>query len=1100
MSGSARSATAIVLFTDVVGSTELRTRLGDDRADEVWHAHDALLREALTARGGVVLKGLGDGVMAVFDAAAEAIAAGVAMQQATHRHARQAGLDVEIRVGISAGDVSWEGSDCFGTPVVEAARLCSAARPSAVVVSEIVRLLAGSRGGHAFEPLGRLELKGLGEPVVAHQVTWQALARPQLTLPRPLVATSSVDFVGRQQQRDALRSAWKDASTDGRRAVLVSGEPGVGKTRLVSELAREVHDAGGTVLFGRCDEELGVPYQPFAEAIEGFVSQCPADLVRDHLGPHAADLVRLLPDLPSLLPGLGEPLRAEPETERLRLFEAFDHFLTTTSSIAPVLLVLDDLHWAEHATLLLLRHLARSTREAQVLIVGTYRDTDLGRSHPLAEVLADLRRESTVERVDLRGLDEAEVAAYVAAAAGHELDDVTGDLARRLHAETEGNPFFVGQVLRNLSESGALVQEDGRWRATDAAARIPEGVREVIGRRLSRLPPSTIAVLELAAVIGRELDDRLLLGAADVDEDEVLDALERAEAAHLLDPVAGARGRHAFVHALVRSTLYEELATTRRLRLHRRVGEVLEARADDDTVLPELARHFAEAAALGEEAKAARYGVLAARAAWRRLAYEEAARICEQAIAALDPNDRSRDDALAELYVELQSAAAAAGDMDRTRAITDRGLEIARRADRPDVLARLALSRNGWRRFWADAGTVDQNLVALLEEALATLPSDALDLQALCRARLATELYFDVPSEERRERLLAEADDIARATGDRETLLNVLSSATFVRWMPGATDERLVLAREVEALAIELGEKELRAANHGWLLGIHLELFDRAAFDAGLVQFVALADELGQPMYRWWSRLLQAVQALLDGRFDDAERLSNEAMTNGTQWQLSAMQMYGVQALSLARARGGIGLLEPLTASLVEEFPRIPAWRMGLCFIYAALDRLDEAREQLDALGADDFALMPVDANWPAGMALVAHVAEAVGDERACEVVYDVLLPHADRAVLAGAPADCLGSTSAYLALAAAGCGRWDDWDRHVRSARRHHEQLRSPSLLAWWAFEEARVAARHGDRARAEAAATEAVQHARPIGAVEIARRAEQLLARLGA
>lgn len=1098
MSGSAgsRSATAIVLFTDVVGSTELRTELGDDRADEVRRGHDQVLRDAISARGGVAVKGTGDGVMAVFDAAAEAIAAGTGMQQATRRYSEQSGVGVDIRVGISAGDVSWEGTDCFGTPVVEAARLCGAASGGQVLVSEIVRLLAGSRGGHTFASLGSLELKGLAQPVATYEVSWQPLTRPNPGLPRALDVTEAVPFVGRDDAFDTVTSAWKEAASDRRGAMLVSGEPGIGKTRLVCELARAVHADGATVLFGRCDEDLGVPYQPFAEALGAFVEQYPTDHVRDQLGPYAADLARLVPELSSRLTRLEAPLRAEPETERYRLFEAFDLFLATTSAIAPVLLILDDLHWAEQATLLLLRHLARSTRQARVLVLGTYRDTDLGRGHPLAEMLADLRREPSVERLDLHGLGAVEVAAFMEAAAGHTLDEAGSDLARRLHTETEGNPFFVGQVLRSLTESGALVQEGGRWvTSPDAVVRLPEGVREVIGRRLTRLPDATLRVLELAAVMGRQFDTRLLVDAAEVDREGVLDALERAEEAHLIEGVPGLPGRYAFVHALVRSTLAEELATTRRLRLHRRIGEALESRQDDESVLPELARHFAEAASLGEGAKAARYGVLAAQAAWRRLAYEDAAQLCEQAMSALDPGDPAMDAALAALFVELQTATAAAGERERTLAVTDRAVAFARRAGRPDVLAQVALSRNGWRSVWADAGSLDDELVALLEEAIDTLPADAAALHARCRARLAVELYFDVTGAPRREALVAEAEAIARDAGDRETLAFVLSSALYVRWRPGVAEERLAAALELDQLAADLGAREIRATNIGWMAGLYLETLRREEFDAAVMQCVAVSADLA-PVFQWAARLYVVTQTLLDGRFLEAEALAEQTIAVGTQWEATALQMYGVQLLTLRRALGGLEELEPLTLTMVEQFPLVPAWRTGLCLIYSELERIDDARAQLEILATDDFASIPYDSNWLVGIAILALTTQVVGDERRSAQLYDLLLPHANVAVLAGSPADCLGSTSAFLALAAAGCGRWDDWERHLADARRHHEQLRSPSLLARLAFDEGRVCLGRNDAERAHRAFEHCLAHARPIGMTELVRRAEALLA----
>ena len=352
----------------------------------------------------------------------------------------------------------------------------------------------------------------------------------------------------------------------------MAGEAGVGKSRLVAEAVRRFHEEGSVVLFGRCEEELGIPYQPFAEALSDYVAVVTRDDLRSQLGSLGGELTRLVPGLPERITGLAAPLHAEPETERYRLFEAVRELLTAISDAAPVVLVLDDLHWAARPTLALLSHLVRRAEQARFLIVGAYRDTDLGRTDPLADVLADLRRLSGTERLALGGLDEAGVVGFIEALIGHPLDEDALVYAQAVWNETEGNPFFVGEVMRHLAETGAVVESDGRWRVVRPLDElgIPESVREVVGRRLSHLTETANEVLATAAVIGREYDISLLTEVVSAGADDVLDAIEQAEAAHLVVARRGRPGIYAFAHALVRSTLYEELPSTGRLRLHRR--------------------------------------------------------------------------------------------------------------------------------------------------------------------------------------------------------------------------------------------------------------------------------------------------------------------------------------------------------------------------------------------------------------------------------------------------------------------------------------------------------------------------------------------------
>jgi class 3 adenylate cyclase len=480
-------ATATVLFTDLVGSTELRGRLGDDAAEELRRAHDRLLTEAVEGNGGRVVKGLGDGIMATFTGAADAVTAAVAVQQAIDRMNRSGKVQapLAVRVGLSAGDVTFEDDDVHGTPVIEASRLCAAADGGAILAAEVVRILAGSVGDHTYTSIGPIELKGLEHPVNAVRVAWEPVVRAGLPIP-PLLTDIGRVFVGREAELERMKLRWKEAVAGERRAVLFGGEPGVGKTRLAAELSAFAYeDGGGVVLAGRCDEDLGVPYQPFVEALRHFLDHTPPESLREGLGRYGGELVRLLPEVAERLPDLPPPLKSDPETERYRLFDAVAGWLAAVSSDRPLLLVLDDVQWAAKPTLLLLRHVLHAAEPMRLLVIATYRDTDIGRGHPLGELLADLRRDTGVDRISLSGLTVAGVVGYMEAASGHPLTGEDDEaLALAIHDETDGNPFFVREVLRHLVETGGIAERDGRWAPTMDIDRlgIPEGVRDVVGR------------------------------------------------------------------------------------------------------------------------------------------------------------------------------------------------------------------------------------------------------------------------------------------------------------------------------------------------------------------------------------------------------------------------------------------------------------------------------------------------------------------------------------------------------------------------------------------------------------------------------------------
>ena len=490
--------TVTLLFTDLVGSTELLGKLGEEGAEAVRRAHFRLLRAAVVGRGGEEVKNLGDGLMVVFDSAVDAVSCAAAMQRSVQRHNEDGtGTRIDVRIGLHVGEPIRDEGDFFGTAVVVAKRLCDAAAGGQVLASHVVRELVGSREGLRFGAPREVMLKGLDTPLTAFELIGGSSTNPSVPLPPPLASRSRVEFVGRDVELARLTQVWERVKAGQRRLAVVSGDAGIGKSRLASELCQLTHAHGGGVMFGRCDEETLIPYQPFVEALGHYVATCPLDELGSQVSADRGELQQLAPGLLDRLPGLSRALAGNPEGERYRLFESVASFLHEASSPRrPLVFVIDDAHWADRPSLLLLKHIMRSATQSALLILTTCRDSELAAGHPLAELLADLRRDELVDSVGLSGLDEPGVGQLIGAWGGHEPPSV---FAHAVTEETEGNPFFVQEVLRHLAEAGVIFEEGGRWNSRLAIAEmgIPQGVRDVIGRRLSRLSPQSRRSLSL---------------------------------------------------------------------------------------------------------------------------------------------------------------------------------------------------------------------------------------------------------------------------------------------------------------------------------------------------------------------------------------------------------------------------------------------------------------------------------------------------------------------------------------------------------------------------------------------------------------------------
>jgi DNA-binding CsgD family transcriptional regulator len=798
--------------------------------------------------------------------------------------------------------------------------------------------------------------------------------------------------------------------------------------------------------------------------------------VRAELGHTSAELARLLP-------GFGEaPAAAAPDhdTERHRLHSAVTELLALAGRRSPLLLALEDSHWADTSTLLLLRHLARASADAPVLVLATFRDTEAEIPVELAEALAELRRSEHAVRIGLVGLSEEEVAEFVAAAAGAPGADVRG-LARGIRDLTGGNPFLLSELWRTLVETGAVELAGGAVRLTRPLDEVvaPEGVREVVTLRLARLQPETRELLELAAVAGPEFELALLRRAAPRPL-ERLDVLEPAESAGLIEPVPSRRLRHRFTHELVRRALYDRLGSIRRAELHLRVAEALEGpgRPRSARALSELAYHFTAAAALGRRERAVEYNLAAAAAATAGLAADEAVARLRTALE-LGVDDERRE---ASVRLDLATACHRAGRTLDALGAYHAAAETARRLRDGELAAAAAIGfENACRR----ALLRDGRAVELLDDASSLIGAADSALRVGVLAALARALAFN-GDPARGAVVCAGAIAMARRIDDRRGLAAALHVSYWARGSASLAD-LLELLTESRDVAAEVGDVE----NETEAMMTRLTVLEALGeLDAARRQLAVAADRarrLRQPFVLHGVEQHVSALALLEGRLDDAEAAAERAREWGTMLTgPDPSGAYGIQMFGIRREQGRLAELAPAARVLGGDGG---AWRPALAALLAELGMRDEVERELARIRRD--GLEPLRQSlWLASLTYLADACAAVGDRAVAALVYPELAPLAGTCVTIGYSVACYGAADRYLGMLAAVLGDRARAETHLLAALELNRRMGARTWLAHTCHAYARLLRAGGEPERAAPFLDEATTIAEQVGLESLLRR----------
>jgi tetratricopeptide (TPR) repeat protein len=863
-------------------------------------------------------------------------------------------------------------------------------------------------------------------------------------------------LIGRDSELEMLVAALAETTSGRGRIVLLSGEPGIGKTRLADELAVHARAIDVQVLWGRAWEDAGAPpYWPWMQALRGYLRAASPEDVRRIVGPGAADVAQMLPELRAVFDDLPSPPDSASESARFQLFDSSATVLRNLGRERRTLLILDDLHAADTASIRFLRFLANQMIDIPVLIVATYRDIELTPEHPLTPAVAEISRDPAARVIELTGLQADAVAEYIRTTAdARAAEGVATAVARA----TGGNPLFVREAVRLLTAEGRLGDVTD---LTTLRVAIPPGIRAVIARRVDHLDSATAETLRIAAAVGPEFGLEVVRRADDATPGTVAAALDEAVAAGLIQPLTGASGRFRFSHDLVRETLYDDLTTARRASLHGRIASVLEGSAESQTEPPlaELAYHFGMAA-LGAEVdmrapdrdrvvrRAIDYARRAGDAATRSLAYEEGARLYRMALAVIDAAQLQDDIDRVESLLALGDVQARAGDLDAARSAFLEAAELARRDGSGTHLARAALGIGG-RLQWARPGN-DTKMIPLLQDALVMLGGGDEHLRVRLLTRLACAWRSSPERRDDSASLSRQAVELARRLGDPSSIFDALQGQFWATWWPDNPGARAAIATEALGLAESIGDGERLTDAH---LMAHMTLMEQGRPIEARAQTATLRrliDELRQPARLWLAFTNRALLALMAGEYEEAERWILQELNAGYRPTPGFDDLIAARShlFLLRREQGRTAEEEATLRASVEAFPWYPFHRAALALLLLDVGRDVEARQVFEGIARDDFAALYPDNEWLFGMALASEACWRLDDRGAAAVLYALLAPYSGRHAI-GLAEGSLGALDRYLGLLAFTDGRLDEAIRHLADAVDQNDAMATPPWAA---------------------------------------------------
>ena len=900
----------------------------------------------------------------------------------------------------------------------------------------------------------------------------------------PPEAGGGETLLGREREIAVLRAALASASRGRGRLVLLSGEAGIGKTRLADAFAVEAREQGARVAWGRCWEAGGAPvYWPWLQAVRSLLRDDDAAELRRLIGPDGAHIAQILPEIRDVLPELPELPDDDSDRARFALFDAQSRLLRSAARDGPIVLILDDLHAADEPSLLLLRFVAMDLADASIVLLAIYREGELAPEDPRLGLLVEVGRVSSAERLAPPGLTVAEVGRYIELVGG---EPPATDLPEAVHRETEGNPLFVGEIVRLLADEGRLAHPPG---GVGQPFGLTEGVMAVIGRRLARLSEPCREVLARASIIGVEVPLDLVAAVEERPASELALLFDEAVAAHVLLEPQAPGGTWRFGHALIRDVLYASLPGSVRRELHVLIGGKLEALAQTSGDLPlaELAHHYVLAGPAAEPGLAIAYAMRAAEHAAAVHAHEEAARLYRLGLQAGGLDDRSRYG----LLMHLGEAAFRSGDRGGSQDAFWQAAGIAERLRLAEELGRAALGYGGMF-YWLRAGD-DERLVPLLERALAELDPGDSTLRASLLGRLAGALR-DEWSMDRRSALSSEGLAMARRIGDEPTLLNALICHIAAAMGPDSMEEMAELRREIRGL--------IATTRESWdeYLLIIVTAFgeDWSLAKAEVETYGRLARKLRQPILEWYYGVMQGTLGLLEGRLDDVERVLEAARHHGDRAQSWESQFsYGLAITTLRREQDRLGEAVKRAHRLAGDHPGYRMLPALAAFVDAATGHVDEARRKLDELAVDGFAFLPRDHGWLFGMTYLAETAVLLGDTLRASEIERLLAPYTDRMGFASGEVSS-GPVDRVRGLLAAMGGRHDEAIGLLESAERDAERKGARLWAVRSSVDRARVLVqrdRPGDRALARDLVDAALAASRALGLPAIEREARGVL-----